>query len=324
MPYLYRSISILPFAGLFIGSICLPPCAAQPSPRQAEVRREVVAHVTYAHGPVYVNGRLYSFALKPSDDPHPPLCAGWTLSCKNKGVLEFCFDGGRVVRLTAASMPFHVPHVPQEKSAREAGKVVLTSAGLHQSIAASIFSPPQHDGVVWPDKFAFRWTPTPQKVRLVLRLYSSVRDETPPLWESPEIEADKKEFVFPDAREALRKLRARRPDAQVELSLVTPDDKSTEILFRVLSEEEETKLKLELESLEDGKEPQRSIGRSYAFMRRHLYTEAADEMEKALAAFPDSVSLRFAVIWAHRRSGNTERAAFHTKLLPPDTHIPGD
>ena len=282
MPYLYRSVSIL----LLTGSVCSPPCSAQSPARQAEAHREVVAHVTYAHGSVYVDGRPYSYALKASGDPHPPLCAGWTLSCKNQGVLEFCFDGGRIVRLTAASLPFHVPHVPQEKSAREAGKAVLTAAGLHQAIAVGIFSPPPHDGVVWPDKLVFRWTPTPQQVRLVLRLSSSVRDDTPPLWESPEIEAGKKEFVFPEAREALRKLRARKPDAQVELSLVTPDDKSTEILFRLLSQAEETKLKAELRALESEKEPERSIGRSYAYMRRICTPKRRTKWKRRWRPFP--------------------------------------
>lgn len=280
------------------------------------------ANVRYVKGMVLANGQPHNLHY------NDPLQAGWVLSFKNghkDDRLEFSYQNGDYVCLTADSRPYRV-HSLNPDSLPVAK--VWVPAGRKQGRDVEVFSPPHEGGVVWPARFTFRWKPLPVKAYFLLRRHPRkppvLLDDTPLLCTSPQIEAGKGEYASQEARDALRKLRTEDPDMQVELTLVTPDSNGLQVVFGLLSEQEESRLKSELDGMEKVEEPQRSIQRSDAFLRRRLYTEAADEIENALAAVPDSVGLRFAAIWAHRLSGNREREEYQIGRLPRGTKLPGD
>jgi hypothetical protein len=299
-------------------TLCASHALISPTSAQSAHKASPVAYVRYAQGVILVNG-------KPSDFSHNRhLYAGWKLICQagdkqnKEGWIEIAYLDGYYVRLKPTGRTYIVRDIHAQS-----GKSIWVWAARRQDVSVAFFSPPKEEGVVWPDRFVLRWQPSPGKVRLVLRRADEAFDAEP-LWRSPEFDGKNGKLDAPEAREALRKASAARPNAAIKLTLVTANDESEETTFHLLTRAQEIALLKRLTALEAKPEPQRSLLRADAFTVLHLFTEASNAMEDAVNAMPDSVGLRFGAIWAHRRSGNRAAEMQRTIELPPGTHIPGD
>ena len=302
---------------LLIIVISLFPQSASLSKAAAtSITGQQVAVVRYVKGQILVNKKRYAFQV------NSPICAEWEITCQKDGVLEFCFNGGRYVRLTAYDKPYRVPHIARTANWPGPWK----PAGREMGVAVSFYSPPKQTGVVWPIHFTFRWQRSSAKpsLRLFLREHGIPGNDNSPLWSAEHVDGSRGELTDELARQALQTLRLSKPDARVELVVIEPNEEVQVISFGLLSEQSEQQMISELQGAEGQPEPQRSLVRATAFLQRRLYTEAAEAMETASAALRESVGLRFGCIWAHRRTGNWAREKELTDHLPPGTKIPGD
>ena len=169
------------------------------------------------------------------------------------------------------------------------------------------------------------------------------------IWSKTLREGDHGTGYFSDVREKLTSFRKEHPAIDLTLT-VEPQNGLSEIFtvrFSLLSEKGEADLKVALNQIEirrtalnDKDHKTRPtdewemamqenalvfhISRASLFQHYHLYTEAAEEMDKAIAIPLGGTNIQFSAIWAHRRTGNTMREAAIIQRLPPGAKIPGD
>ncbi len=273
----------------------------------------VIANVK---GTVLLNGKPHVFRKLDK------VRSDWTLACKPGSELDIVFNDGSHEILKPGQKPFPVPYIPAGSGPLDS---VQVPAGRRQSLGGSIFSPPQNEGRVWPSQFRFRWIPLAKgtQLNLILRRWPLRLDEDKPFWARSVTETGSGELDSAEARDLLKSLAEREPTAKLECTLAPMDGRSQSVVFSVLSKQHEERLAKELQKWDKAEEPLRFIARASIMQHYRLYTEAAAEMEQALKTSGRSVDVRIGAIWANRRSGNWERAEYHTQQLPPGTKIPG-
>ena len=284
------------------------------APKQS-VKVMAVANVRTNIARVVVNGKLTTLHFG------DPLYAGWVLKCPGGSRLEFSYLNGDFATIKPDSRPYHVRSI---KPPAKPVSSIWVSAARKMAPTASIYSPPHEDGVVWPASFVFGWEPLADRIHIALRDPMLAIESTSPLWVSPQLDGKDGQYTSKEVRRLLQKFRHEHPGGQLQLTLVRTDNSSQAVIFTVLSERDERLLSNEVNQFNKLAEPQRSMAIADAYTRRRLFTEAAEEIEKASSADPESVGLRYAAIWANRRSGNREAEELQTNLLPANSAIPGD
>jgi hypothetical protein len=303
-------------------------------PVKAVIDSLAVAYVRYVKGDVLINGRHQDLSYNSS------LHSGWVISLQ-KGPkdarLEFCYKNGDYICLTPMSRPYRLhpgdpsslPNRNATRSAKSEGSErVFRSAGRTRS-GNPIYSPAQiQAGAIWPDRFIIRWIPT--KGNVSLKLYHCISEKPVglPIWSSDVIEGMEGKCESHPARAVLRTIQAKKPDSEliVVMHLTNGDSISMHgVQFRLLSEAQHKTLTRSLSEADRFREPKRSILRASAYMDSGMYVDAADTIDAAVKREPSLIGLRFASIWAHRRTGNTVVADKLVKQLKEtNTAVPDD
>jgi hypothetical protein len=167
---------------------------------------------------------------------------------------------------------------------------------------------PTHRSAVSPDTLVFRWKFTSEtNISLDLSLRSVKTNEF--IWKQDGVAIVSGELVSEEARAALKKFRAKNPRVEVKFSISYQGRDLDYVIFEPkISIEEEKALKEELSELDKKEGFLRLIGRADAFSRHGLFTESAQEYERALKASPESEDLQIAVVFAQCRADNWDRA----------------
>lgn len=242
--------------------------------------------------------------LDPAKDRYRGLCSGEQVRCEGSGSLKLLLNG-KPRTVTARDGWFPIPPPvrtvgPAEGAISEYGRLL----GGERPVNSAITSPA--DGSqVRPESLVIRWTPRPSLKTITLSIRTGSGEE---LWKRPVQDASTGELADDAARAALVQHRARGGKGPLTLRMAGLDGSLDEVHFDLLPADQEKSLKEEL-ALFDGKPGLlRRVGRAYAFSKRRLYAEAAEEYEAALKEAPESAALTERAIYWHRKAGNTVRA----------------
>ena len=230
-----------------------------------------------------------------------PLYAGDQVRCESGRVLIQQW-GVKKVAITPEDGWWPVPRKRKANPLDDAVKNEFPlPAGRPQRGPSGFILSPRRNSIISPARLVFRWTPTEKILPLTLSL-KRVGDEKP-FWSETVGDSTLGQYLSDEARRRLQRIQKKNPDADLEFAVAKPDGKTRKVVFRVLSVKGEQALARELAASD--KEPglMRTIRRAYAFSRRQLYNEAAEEYESVLKDFPDSPYLLRAAILTQCRAG---------------------
>jgi hypothetical protein len=242
--------------------------------------------------------------LGPSKDRYRGLNAGEQVRCEGAGSLKLLLNGSPRT-ITARNGWFTVPPPvrtvgPAEGAISDYGRLLGGERPLDSAITA-----PADGSQVRPESLVIRWTPRPALKTVTLSIRTETGEE---LWRLPGVNGAAGELTDEAARARLVKHRAGGGMGRLTLRMSGVDGSQDEVRFDLLPADQERSLKEEL-ALFDGKPGLlRRVGRAYAFSKRRLYAEAAEEYEGALKEAPESAALAERAIYWHRKAGNRSRA----------------
>jgi hypothetical protein len=274
-----------------------------------------------------IKGKIYIRNSK-KDPPHELtekngvgklLLAGQILECPKGAYLSIKLNSNDKEKEIVPGKKYLVPNIPSSASESLLSKY-FRRAGRQRS--ADFIISPTDGGIVSPDTLVFRWSPL---IDSSLFLSLQVRGSDKPIWVEGGIDGTQGRFSCDSARMALKLVREKNPDAQVEFAIKIRNGIrgiSEEVIFNILSREREKLLTQELAMWDKEAYFLRSLGRANAFSINQLYPEAAEEYETLLSTSPESEDLIIATIYAHRRAHNKTREDELTKRLPPGVSIP--
>lgn len=245
--------------------------------------------------------------------------------------------------------PYIVPHMVKDTGVLSSLRI---AAGRPRGDGdrKPIYSPPQAEngsiGCVWPAECVFRWTPFPNGTALTLTLRSTSTTREM-VWSKSMQDNGNGMGIFADARMAMSIFRKAHPNADLEFTLVSNDGTSHSVRFSLIAEKEDLAVKDALAKIERRRKAMEAedhkrrpmnewedakqenalishISRASLFQHHYLYTEAAEEMEKAFKVAPDRGDIWRGAIWAHRRTGNAVREQCLRTHPPPGEVETGD
>ena len=240
-------------------------------------------------------------------DRNYPLLPGDEVRC-DRGKLILMIHGHRLVR-TSAQGWYPIPTPPSNTRLTADLKSFFNVAGRPRG-GVTIYSPPFEGGAVWPERVVLRWDPTTRRRSADAILTANDRQ----IWSAEKIDTAGGKLDSSAVRKALCALRDEHPDVEVTLHLhITESAEGPDLIysatFEMLSKDNARSLQAELQQA-DGAENTliRCVLRANAFSRRRLYSEAADEYVKAVAAYPERHDVREAAYNALLRTGNLAAA----------------
>lgn len=285
--------------------LLLLPLSAAAQERDAGIVERIVGRVSWRK-----NDGAAAVALRRASDTARRLHVGESVRAERGGtvVLILC-DGRRELR--APSGWFKI----QEESACRGGEALAEYGdigGRDRGAEESPFISPADGGVIRPSAFTLRWEPTPALASFAVRVEKAGAE----VWSARVADGRKGVLASAEARRALARARAEGGSTTLVLKVEGAD--VAPVTFGLLGSEAERELDRQLAKWDADPSPlMRRLGRAAAFVRLHMFTDAAAEYEAALALFPSSRDLLTRTICAQAEASNGPRRRELMKRLPP-------
>jgi hypothetical protein len=244
------------------------------------------------------------------------------VGCDEGGILKINLFGKLKTILPSANptpipLPPATPADADQKAIEDYGRTGGRPRG-DESESSPIFSP-ANNSVVRPASFVIRWLPVPGAQAVAFTLQDEDGKE---IWKLPHAAGISGTLLSDSVRTALQQYREEGGTGTLTLSIEAGSKKSR-VSFKVISEEGEKSLAQALASADRNESLlMRYVLRAYAFDRRMMFNDAANEYDAALALSPKSTDLIVADIQAQRRAGNKAKELQLIALLPPGTKLP--
>ena len=194
------------------------------------------------------------------------------------------------------------------------------SPGGARGIGSSVFSPAE-GSAVRASRMVIRWNAPKKRGSIQFAVETEGGQE---LWGQSNVDGSAGKLDSEAVRKALADYQAAGGQQILVLTMADSDGNKTRVTFGLPSKASEQELEKELAEWGRVEDPLlRSIGRAYAFSRRTLLVEAAEEYEVALALAPESQDLISTAIEAHGRTGNYARVQELRKRQTPAQNPPG-
>jgi tetratricopeptide (TPR) repeat protein len=192
-----------------------------------------------------------------------------------------CAAGCKDLTISYCNMNFHIPNSPKWERiySIHCASVSDVRGGSPKGEGVLIISPKESE-TIRPKAFSLRWKPYkyPKKIKLELRVSLGEK-----LWSAENINGSKGLFESPSLRAVLKK--AQKEDyLRLVLMLEDGNELPQIVKFHLISVEAQQELNEKLKVFNSETNPiLKAMGRGSLFGEYELYTEAAEEFEKALA-----------------------------------------
>lgn len=180
-------------------------------------------------------------------------------------------------------------------------------AGGPKGEAVTIISPKESE-LVRPDTLSVKWNPSTSPIKLALKVYLGEQ-----IWGPQTVDGSKGSFTSESFKAALRNAQ-KADDLHLVLILDAGNEPLQRVKFDIISVVDQLSLDKKLSALAGESNPVlRALGRAMSFSEYELYTEATEELEKALAVSrtpmdrQNLVELRKLAIMAHYKAYNDAR-----------------